>query len=186
MKDNNVNENKELIEVKQSIFKKIKKLFEDVFLGEKHKINNMKILTFEEQMLSPEEREELSLRREKDKEDAEYYKKAFENPEDFFVIPEEIDVYESDEEIEEIPRVATENKEELFSVYEAVKSGAENVDSLDIADLLKIECLLRKEISIRKVDMESSEIEMIEKELKALEEENKRLTEKLKKIEENN
>ncbi len=186
MKDNKVNEMKDLIEVKQSIFKKLKKFFEDIFLGERYKAKDMKILTFEEKYLSLEEREELRLRLEKDKEDAEYYRKAFENPEEFFEIPEEMEYYEDDEDVEKSAIITIKNKEDLFSIYEKVKNGAVDIDSLEITDLLKIEYLLKEEISMRKSDMDPSEIEMIEKELKALEEENRILTEELKKLEENN
>ena len=88
MKENKVNEMKDLIEVKQSIFKKLKRFFEDVFSGEKFIQKDVKILTFEEQLLSPEEREIFRARLEKDNEDAKYYKQAFENPEAFFLMNE--------------------------------------------------------------------------------------------------
>ena len=184
MKENNVNEMKDLIEVKQSIFKKLKRFLEDVFSGEKFIQKDIKILTFEEQLLSPEEREIFRARLEKDNEDAKYYKQAFENPEEFFVNLDEIeeDVSEDDSNTDS----ASDSKEDFFSKYEGIKNGTENIDNLDITDLLKVEYLLREEISMRKTNMDPEEVAMIEKELKALEEENRLLTEELKKLEENN
>ena len=184
MKENKVNEMKDLIEVKQSIFKKLKRFFEDVFSGEKFIQKDVKILTFEEQLLSPEEREIFRARLEKDNEDAKYYKQAFENPEEFFVNLDEIEEDVSEDDSNTVS--ASDSKEDFFSKYEGIKNGTENIDNLDITDLLKVEYLLREEISMRKTNMDPEEVAMIEKELKALEEENRLLTEELKKLEENN
>lgn len=184
MKNNDLEEVKDLIEVKQSIFKRIKAFFQDIFLEKKEiDISKIPFKSFEETLLTKEEQEERKRKREKDKEEANYYKQVFENPEEFLLVDG------SDEEILEGSGDVVEDigsKEEFFKVYEDIKKGSKNVDDLSITDLLKVEALLREEISIKTGNIDPEEAKRIQKELELLEEENKILEEELKKLENQN
>lgn len=149
MENNNLKELKSLIQVKENILKKIKAFFEKLFIN-KTKIDISQIKTFEEQYLSKEELQERKIKKENEEKEAKYYQELFENLDNFAVnenLEEDfIEEYEENESKEERKILS---KEQFFKVYENIKNGTGNIEKLAIMDLLKMEALLREEISIK-------------------------------------
>ena len=149
MENNNLKELNSLIQVKENIFKKIKSFFEKLFI-KKSKIDMSQTKTFEEQYLSKEQLEEMKIKKEKEEKEAKYYQELFENLDNFVVnenLEEDfINEFEENDFKEERTILS---KEEFFKTYENIKNGTENIEKLAIIDLLKIEALLREEISIK-------------------------------------
>ena len=80
---------------KQDLLGKRENSSEDVSAEEKTvDVSEIQEVTFEELYLTEEEREKRKRKLEKDRENAEYYRKVFENPEEFF----EMDTCVPDEE----------------------------------------------------------------------------------------
>lgn len=59
---------------------------------------NIKITTFEQRLLTGKEQEERKKQELADKEEAEYYRRVFENPDDFFVTEEDRAFWAEDDE----------------------------------------------------------------------------------------
>lgn len=175
---------KGLIEVKKNIFEKLKDFLKEKFSVNREDLSNIEIKYFEDR-LSKQERVQRKKEQAEIDRKCKYYDEFLANPEEFLGYEGSDEEYfdeDYDYEVENSDENAK-SKEEFFELYENIKNGKAGFETLSITELLKVEAMLREEISLKAEKIEESDMKKIEVELKQLEEENKMLLEELKKLE---
>ena len=166
--------------LRKNILKKIK-IFLNLFFYNNKKIENTQIKILKEPDSLKNKKNDLDIKRQNDIEEAKFYEKILENPENFLVKDdsEYDEIFYNDEIDSYKENMETLSKEELLKRYDEIRKGTANIEDLTNSDLIKIEALLKAEISIQN---RNKEYEKVEREIFELEEENKVLMEKIKKL----